>query len=156
MLIPLQKLRRFQLFLGGTRNLAALAQLPGLEELSLMRITKLADLGILADLASLKTLKLDWMRNVTSLPSLHRNERLEDVTLDVMKGLTDLSPIAAAPALRRLAIFDMRQLTLDNFRCLVGHPHLQELWADTGKLTLNREIRALFPAVARSFPNQRQ
>src|ERR1051326_1686248 len=40
LLLPLGKLRKLDLFLGGTRNLAALAQLPALEELRLMRITK--------------------------------------------------------------------------------------------------------------------
>ena len=154
LLAPLVKLRKLQLLLGGTRNLSDLARLPALDDLFLMRITKLADLGILADLPGLKTLRLDWMRNVTSLPSLRGLARLDDVTLDQMKGLTDLSPLAAAPALRRLAIFDMKQLTIDSFRCLVGHPSLQELWADTGKLTLNREVRKMFPGAARRFPNQ--
>jgi hypothetical protein len=154
LLSPLTKLRKFHLLLGGTRNLAALAQLPALEELRLMRITKLADLGILADLVGLKTLYLDWMRNVMSLPSFYRHERLDDVTIDNMKGLTDLSPVAAAPALRRLAVFDMRHLTIDSFRCLLGHPRLEEVRADTGKLTLNREVRKMLPGVARMFPNQ--
>ena len=48
------------------------------------------------------TLRLDWMRNVTSLPSLAGLARLDNVTLDTMKGLADLSPlVTAAPALRR-------------------------------------------------------
>jgi hypothetical protein len=154
LLLPLARLRKFQLLLGGTRDLAALAQLPALEDLFLMRVTKLADLGILSDLAGLKTLRLDWMRKVASLPSLHRNDRLEDVTLDTMKGLTDLAPIAAAPALRRLVVAEMPQLTIDSFRCLIGHPRLEELWADTGKRTLNRQVREMLPLVARRFPNQ--
>ena len=153
-LVPLAKLRKFQLFLGGTTTLAALTQLPALEELWLMRIAKLADLGVLSKLAGLKTLRLDWMRNVTSLPSLHRSERLEEVTLDTMKGLVDLAPIAAAPALRRLVVAAMPQLTIESFRCLIGHPRLEELWPDTGRRTLNTQIRALLPLVVRRFPNQ--
>jgi hypothetical protein len=151
LLLPFAKLRKMALFLGGTRNLAALAQLPELEELWLMRITKLADLGILAQLVGLKKLQLDWMRNVTSLPSLHRLERLDDVTLDTMKGLTDLSPLAVAPALRRLVVAAMPQLTADAFRCFLRHPRLQELWADTGRSRLNEQIREMLPLVARQF-----
>ena len=154
LLLPLGKLRKLDLFLGGTRNLAALAQLPALEELRLMRITKLSDLGVLSDLAGLKTLCLDWMRNVTSLPSLHGLSRLEDVTLETMKGLTDLSPLAAAPALRRLVVAEMRQLTPDSFRCFIGHPRLQELWADTGRRSLNAQVREMLPLVVRKFANQ--
>ena len=119
-----------------------------------MRITKLSDLGILADLAGLKRLQLDWMRNVTSLPSLHRNERLEDVTLETMKGLTDLAPSAAAPALRRLVVAEMPQLRVESFRCFVGHPRLEELWAHTGKLKLNAQVKEMLPLVTRRFPNQ--
>ena len=154
LLLPLTKLRKFQLFLGGTTNLAALAQLPALEELSLMRINKLADLGILSSLAGLKTLRLDWMRNVTSLPSLHRSERLEDVTLETMKGLVDLAPIAAAPALRRLVVAGMPQLSIESFRCFIGHPRLDELWPDTGRRSLNTQIREMLPLVTRRFSNQ--
>jgi hypothetical protein len=145
------KLRRLQLLLGGTRDLAELARLRQLDELWLMRITRLTDLGVLADLAGLKRLKLDWMRNVTSLPSLERLERLEDVTLDTMKGLTDLSPIAAAPALRRLAIGGMPHLAADSFRCLVGHPRLAELYLETGKRRLDEQIIEMLPGVARHW-----
>ena len=154
LLLPLVKLRKLSLSLGGTRNLAALAQLPELEDLRLMRITKLSDLGILADLVGLKALELIWMRNVTSLPSLTGLERLDEVTLDTMKGLTDLSPLAAAPALRRLVVGDMRQLTADSFRCFIGHPRLQELWADTGRRKLNAQVKQMLPFVIRAFPNQ--
>jgi hypothetical protein len=154
LLLPLVKLRKFQLFLGGTRNLAALAQLPALDDLWLMRITKLTDLGVLADLSGLQRLQLDWMRNVTSLPSLHRNERLEDVTLETMKGLTDLAPIAAAPALRRLVVAEMPQLTAESFRGFIGHPRLEELWADTGRRKLNAQVKEMLPLVVRRFPNQ--
>lgn len=151
LLLPLVNLRKVSVFLGGTRNLDALAQLPALEDLFLMRITKLADLGILADLAGLKTLRLDWLRNVTSLPRLHRLGRLEDVTLDTMKGLGDLSPLAAVPTLRRLVVAGMPQLTADSFRCLAGHPGLQELWLDTGRRRVDQAGKEMLPLVARSF-----
>jgi internalin A len=154
LLLPFVKLRKLSLSLGGTRNLAALAQLPELEDLRLMRITKLSDLGILADLVGLKALELIWMRNVTSLPSLTGLERLDEVTHDTMKGLTDLSPLAAAPALRRLVVGDMRQLTADSFRCFIGHPRLQELWADTGRRKLNAQVKQMLPLVIRAFPDQ--
>ena len=154
LLSPLTKLRKLRIFLGGTRNLAALAQLHALEELWLMRIGKLADLGVLADLIGLTTLKLEWMRNVTDLPSLHRHARLENVELEMMKGLVDLSSVAAAPGLRRLVVADMPQLTADSFRCFVGHPSLEELWAATGKRKVNAQVKEMLPEVTRYFPNQ--
>jgi hypothetical protein len=148
-LLPLAGLRKLAILLGGTTNLATLPQLPSLEELFLMRITKLADLSVLAELAALRTLRLDWMRNVTRLPSLARLPHLDAVTLDTMKGLDDLSPIAAAPRLRRLVVAAMPQLTADSFACFHNHPALAELWANVGKARENEAIRRRFPTIAR-------
>ena len=89
------------------------------------------------------------MRNVTSLPSLARLVRLEEVTLDKMKGLTDLVAVATIPALRRLHVFDMPQLTAETFHCFVGHPRLAELWADTGRSRVNEAVKRMFAGIAR-------
>jgi len=148
-LLPLTRLRKLSLLLGGTTNLALLPRLPALEDLFLMRIAKLSELGVLGELRTLTTLHLDWMRNVTALPSLAGLERLDRVKLDTMKGLTDLSPIAAAPALRRLSVSAMPQLTADSFRCFLGHPRLQELWVYTGKKGVNEQVKHMFPGIAK-------
>lgn len=142
-------MRSLSIFLGRTTNLGLLPRFAELEHLSLMRITKLSDLAVLGDLTSLRRLRLDWMRNVTALPSLARLERLESVELSMMKGLTDLAPIAAAPNLHRLAIDGMPQLPAESFRCLVGHPRLAELWAYTGKSRVNEAVKRMFPGIAR-------
>jgi hypothetical protein len=149
LLLPLAKLRELSIFLGGTTNLAMLPRFPELEDLFLMRITKLSDLSVLGQLEGLKSLRLDWMRNVTSLPNLAPLGRLDNVVLDTMKGLTDLSPVAAAPALRRLTITALPQLTAENFRCLIGHPRLEKLWAYTGKSRVNEEVKRMFPQIAK-------
>ncbi len=148
-LLALSGLRKLSILLGGTKDLALLPRFPKLQDLFLMRITKLFDLGMLGGLESLKTLHLDWMRNVTTLPSLARLVQLDSVELDTMKGLTDLSPIAAAPALRRLSVIAMPQLNAESLRCFIGHPRLEELWAYTGKSTVNEQIKRMFPTIAR-------
>jgi hypothetical protein len=149
LLLPLTALRELAIFLGGTTNLSLLPRLPSLEDVWLMRITKLSDLGVLGELVGLRKLRLDWLRNVTTLPSFVGLTRLEDVTLDTMKGLTDLSPVAAAPALRRLSIATMPQLSAESFRCLVGHPRLDELWVGTGKRKVNEAVKSMFGDIAR-------
>ncbi|AIF46028.1 hypothetical protein HY57_01465 [Dyella japonica A8] len=144
LLAPLRELSILGLSFGGTRNLAALAQLPSLKRLSLFRINKLDDLSILSQLASLEFLDLDSMRNVTALPSLATLAHLEEVSLETMNGLTDLSAVAAAPNLRQLTIAGMPQLNLDAFRCLVGHRSLQELrlWSSLdGAVNLKKAVR---------------
>ncbi len=148
-LLPLTGLSKLAILLGGTTNLADLPRLPALQELFLMRITRIADLSVLAELKALRTLRLDWMRNVTRLPSLAPLTHLDAVKLDTMKGLTDLSPIAAAPRLRRLVVAAMPQLTADSFACFHNHPSLAELWANVGKARVNEAIRRRFPTIAR-------
>jgi internalin A len=149
LLLPLAGLRKLSILLGGTTNLALLPRFSELEDLFLMRITKLFDLGVLGDLQSLTTLRLDWMRNVMSLPSLAGLARLDNVTLDTMKGLADLSPLAAAPALRSLSVAGMPQLTAESFGCFIDHPRLEELWAYTGKSSVNEQVKRMFPLIAR-------
>src|SRR5262249_3468026 len=148
-LLPLTELRGLSIFLGATTNLALLPRLVSLEELWLMRVTKLFDLGVLGDLVGLTKLQLDGVRKVASLASLGRLVLLEDVTLDSMKGLTDLSPVAAAPALRKLCVADMPQLTAESFRCLLGHRRLAELWAYTGRSRVNETVKRMFAGIAR-------
>jgi hypothetical protein len=147
-LLPLTGLRKLSLLLGGTKNLDVLAGLPDLEDLYIMRVNKLSDLGVLRELRGLQRLKLDWIRTVISLPSFETLSRLETVELDTMKGLIDLSPIAAAPVLRKLSAVGMPQLTPESFRCFLSHPSLQELRAYTGKKAVDGTIRAMFPLVA--------
>lgn len=149
MLVPLTRLSSLSIFLGGTTNLTLLARLASLEELLLMRISKLADLAVLGDLDSLRKLELDGMRHVTSLPSLARLALLEEVILDTMKRLTDLSPLAAAPALRKLTVSGMPHLTAESFRCLVGHPHLADLWDCSGRSRVNQELKRMFGGIVR-------
>jgi hypothetical protein len=61
-LLPLAKLRKLSIMLGGTTNLDLLPRSRELEDIFFMRITKLADLGVLGGIGSLKTLRLDSMR----------------------------------------------------------------------------------------------
>jgi hypothetical protein len=144
----LKSLTGFSLFLGGTGDLGALRELPALENLFLMRVTKLDDLSVLSDLVALTTLRLDWMRNVTALPSFAPLTRLREVRLDTMKGLLDLAPVAAAPNLQRLTVQNMPQLAAEAFRPLLGHPTLRELSAYTGRKGVNDAVKQMFGSLA--------
>jgi hypothetical protein len=108
----------------------------------------LSDLSMLAEVGALKTLTLDWMRNVTSLPSFAPLRQLESVAMETMKGLTSLEPIAAAPALRTLEIVNMPNLKAADFACLLGHRSLQTLRAFPGGQKVHMEIKQMFTGVA--------
>jgi hypothetical protein len=63
-----------------------------------------------------------------------------------MKSLRDITSIAAAPAIRYLALWDCRSLTPASFKCLIGHPTLKHLNFGVGRLRDNKAISAMFPA----------
>jgi hypothetical protein len=149
LLLPLTELRDLSIRLGGTRDLRLLPGFTKLEQLDLMRITRLDDLSMLRELEQLELLTLDWMRNVTHLPSLKPLKRLATINLDAMKGLTSLQPIADAPALRYLQVVGMPQLKAKHFACFVGHPSLATLDAFPSGKKVHDEIKLMFPGVAR-------
>lgn len=66
-----------------------------------------------------------------------------------MTGMREIGGIAAAPALQRFAVTACPALTAESFRCLLGHPTLQEIWGYTGRARENAEIKRLFPGIAR-------
>lgn len=76
---------------------------------------------------------------MTELKSLTR------VWLETMKGLTELSPLRDAPALRHLAAVDMGHLQPEAFRPLVGHPTPASLRAGLGSRKKNDAVDALIP-----------
>jgi hypothetical protein len=149
MLVPLQELTDVFVGFSKTRDLWALRDLPKLKDLRILRITELAAVDVLRELVGLTSVELSWLRNVERLPNLSRLAALQSVTLDTMNGLREIAGIAAAPALRRLAVAATPHLTADSFRCFLGHPTLRELWGHTGRARENAEIKRLFPGIAR-------
>ena len=147
-LLPLRRLKSLRLS-GKTRDLWRLPEFEELKTLRLFSITELANVDMLRDVTSLKSIELIWMRNVARLPNLSRLQRLEELLLDTMKGLTDISGAAAAPALKKLAATGTPLLTSESFRCFIGHPALQEIFGYVGRSRDNDAIKRMFPAIAR-------
>jgi hypothetical protein len=94
---PLIKLRGLTLKIGGTKNLAALRDLPDLRYFEAWMVRGLADLSVLADMKSLTHLFLQSLPHIKKLPSLASLKSLRWVTIESLKNLTDLSSIAQAP-----------------------------------------------------------
>lgn len=146
-LVPVTRcteLEQVSIYLGGTTDLAALADLPGLKRLTIVMVRGLCDLSFLAGCAALESLRLEAMRNVTQLPDLSGLTALREVELTTMKGLDDLTPLASAPALQRLRVFAAHHLTPQAFEPLVGHPALAELRAGLGSQRKNDAVAAMF------------
>ena len=148
-LTPLRRLKTLRLGFGKTRDLWRLPEFAELESLRLLRVSELASVDVLRDAVSLKTIELSWMRNIARLPNLSRLKRLEELHLDTLKGLADISGAAAAPALRKLVACATPMLTAESFRCFLGHPALRELFAGIGRTRDNEAIKRMFPTIAR-------
>ena len=49
----------------------------------------------------------------------------------------------------RFSVGAMPPLRAESFRCLLGHPRLEGLWADTGQTKVNEGVKAMFRGIAR-------
>jgi len=141
-LLPLERLSRFELKLGGTTNLALLPQIGRLQYLEIWRVLGLTDLAPLASLTELEYLFLQHLRRVVSVPSLWECSRLRRIHIDRVM-LTDLGPLAAAPLLEELLLLDMPQLRVEAFTVLQGHPTLRALTAGVCNERKRAAIREL-------------
>jgi len=144
-LLPLTRLRKLDIKLGGTRDLGLLPRVGRIRYLELWRIRGLDDLSSVADMPALQHLFLQALKGVTRLPSFAASTELRRVDLETMKGLTDLSPLAEAPNLEILNLVDMRHLEPDALRPFVGHRSLRAgIWG-LGSFKKNHAAQDLLP-----------
>jgi hypothetical protein len=123
-LAPITGLRRLELKLGGTRDLALLPSFVQLEYFHASLIRGLSDVSPLAEVLSLEKIFLESLRNVTELPSLAKLTRLRTIELRNMKGLADLTPLLTAPALEDVSL-SLEQLQPEDIAPLAAHPALK-------------------------------
>lgn len=93
---------------------------------------------------SLAGLHLEALRNVTSLPSFRNLTKLKGVLLQKLPGVTDLRPVADAPALERLILYSMNNVELKTLQSFVDHPTLRRLIPGLGSLKRNAYAEDLF------------
>lgn len=146
LLKPLTGLESLDLKLGGTRDLRHLPEIGRLRYFEAWMIRGLDDISPIGDVASLQYLFLQALKNVSVLPEMSHLRSLRRVHLETMRGLKDLRPLAAAPALEQLALFDMPQLTNADLRCLAGHPTLSEVLAVPSSNRKKQALEELLPA----------
>jgi hypothetical protein len=135
------------MFLGFCKplDLSLLGRFEKLEALHLIKINNLRDLSGLRLGRNLKRIELQWLPHVETLPDLSALTQLEEVEIDTMKALRDISSIARAPALRFLGLWGCAALTPQSFECLIGHPTLKRLAFGIGSVKKNEAVTAMFP-----------
>lgn len=155
LLAPLHDLRALELKLGGTSDLDLLPAIGRLEYLELWMIKGLTDIEVTAKIPTLRFLFLQSLTRVEQLPSMRDSSALRRVHLETMKGLSDLRPIADAPALESLLVLDCNQFRPEDFEPFVGHPTLREALIGTGSVRRNTEIRSMLGVAEAARANWR-
>jgi hypothetical protein len=150
-LLPMTRLRRFDLKLGGTSNLSLLPDAGNVEDLEIWRVTGLHDLSPVGDTVSLRSLFLQELPAVRSLPDLERLTALREITLHGMRGISDLRPVASAPALETLSLVEMTQLEPEDLRPLIGHPTLRRGHWNLGGLKKTYAAHDVLPIAPEPF-----
>ena len=109
------------LSLGAVADISAPASLPHLQDLTILR-TKLGDLAPLSDCSQLAFMQLDSVPAAT-LPDLSKLAQLKVLWLANLRGVDDLTPVAAAPNLKYLQI-ESKTLDPQALAVLREHPTL--------------------------------
>jgi hypothetical protein len=143
LLTPLHRLRALDLKLGGTRDLGLLPEIGELAYIELWMIKGLSDISAVARIPTLQFLFLQSQAQITVLPSFAENASLRCVHLETMKGIRNLAPVAAAPALDSLLVIDCPQFGPADFAPFVGHPTLRSARIGTGSRKRNDAIKSL-------------
>lgn len=114
---------------SSIKNIAPLGDIQKLRYLGLIAL-KLETIDVVKELPNLEFLVLDTLNNLKSIPDLSGLKRLRRLQLVSLKRLSDISEIAKIPHLEDLLIYGTKQLTSDDFKCLIGHPTLKSVYVD--------------------------
>lgn len=108
-------LRDLTIVFGKTTGFEFLRDFPKLKALRLISIRGLIDLAPLTEAGTLEKICLDGLHHVTRFPDFGKLERLREIQVLRMKGLSDISGAAHAPALTRLYMIDVPKLAPESF-----------------------------------------
>jgi hypothetical protein len=140
LLKPLVNLESLDIKLGGTKDLRPVAEFGKLRYLEVWQAKGLSDLGPIADLSHLQRLHLESLVQVRSLPSFANLRMLRRAAILCLKSITDISPVAAAPALEELHAAGMPHLEPASYAVFRGHPTLRGAVIGFGSKKKNAEV----------------
>ena len=138
----LPRLWSFDLKLGGTRELSALGQVKNLKYLEIWQVQQFKELAFLTECRALQFLYLQSLPKVTEFPSLAILKNLRRIYLENMKGLSNLTPIAAAPALEEFNFAAAVHLQPKDFSAFLKHKTLKRAAIGFGSQKRNAELEA--------------
>jgi len=143
-LVPLTQLQSLDIKLGGTNNLKALPKIENIKYLELWFIRGLNDISCISELKNLQYLFLQTLKLVKQLPDMKKLFSLRRVHLETLKEITDLRPLKYLQNLEELFVFDMPQLTPEDFLPLVEISTLKSVLVGLGSVKKNKAIEKMF------------
>ena len=145
----LDGLRSLAIELGGIRDLSAIRGMIRIASLELCQIRGLDDVGAAAELPGLQSLFLQSLPRVRALPELRMAHVLRRVVLVNMKGLRDLGPLEAAPALEEFALVEGLGNEPQDLAPVLRNRTLRRIGAGLGSLRKNEEFDRMREAAGR-------
>ncbi|CAH2213864.1 leucine-rich repeat domain-containing protein [Tepidibacter aestuarii] len=142
-LLPLKRLKKFDMKLGGTTNLKLLPYIGEIEYLELWMIRGLKEISFVSEMTKLRYLFLQSLKNVVELPNLRKLEKLKRIQLINMKGIKNLSPLLDAKKLKYLEIYEALHLKPEDIFVLGKHESLEYLSLGISSLKKHREVREI-------------
>ena len=139
-LLSLTRLNKLQsLVLGdcNVQDLSAISKIGQLKFVGLARLPKITHLEDIKQLKHLESLDLLQLNKAKALPSFKELTNLRRLRIVKLKQLVDLFPLAEAPKLDELILFDMKQLKPEHVECLRNHPTLTALRTENVQIELS-------------------
>jgi hypothetical protein len=121
----LQQLETLDLRGGSGSNIDAVAEAKGLRHLKVNQVRGLTNVDAVVRMTKLESLDLYGLPQLDRLPSLGPLLKLRRLQLGSMRALSDLRPVADAPALEELRFVRKMGVDADSMKVLVGHPALK-------------------------------
>jgi hypothetical protein len=128
----LKNLWSVEILLGGIKNFSALETLTSLKYLELFHVRHLSDLSFISRLETLQDLCLQSLKQVKKLPDFSNNKLLRRITLENLKGLTDLSSLKNAPCLKEFLYISAENLQPENILPVLENPSVENVTCGFG------------------------
>jgi hypothetical protein len=139
----LQHLWSVDVKLGGIKDFSALASLTALKYLELWQVRGLADLSFMSQLESLQFVFIESLKQVTQLPDFSTNRRLRRIHLQNLVGLTDLSSLRNAPALKEFRYTQAHNQEPENMLPSLENPVVERVFCNFGSDKKNSRFNEL-------------
>ncbi len=119
--------------------------------MELWQVRGITDVDALGRIPTLRRFTLESLPHVTRLPSMRHATDLREATIQHMRGIDDLAPLAEAPNLEVVAVQGMKHLEPEVLRPFVDHPRLREAYLGFGSDRKNAEAWDLLPLGPKPF-----